>query len=57
MHFSKYEWGYEYFEVNNFISISVSISNLLLWYIYIYIAILFWNDFKFIENLQKQYEN
>ena len=26
MHFSKYEWGYEYFEVNNFISISVSIS-------------------------------
>ena len=25
--------------------------------IYIYIAILFWNDFKFIENLQKQYEN
>ena len=25
--------------------------------IYTYLTFLFWNDFKFIENLQKQYEN
>ena len=28
MYFSKYEWGYEYFEMNNFISISVYIPDL-----------------------------
>ena len=36
MYFSKYEWGYEYFEMNNFISISVSIPNLPIWHIYIF---------------------